>query len=578
MLHERPRESSGKSPAQFYKNSLRRTRIQIDPLLYQTILKQYVMHRVYPGHSSEMIFSSVLSTLATWPLRSGLGRLLRWLSSHLFPSGTHRTQTRFRLIFALCLATITRFNASQVYAADKPNVLFLISDDLNCDLGVYGHPQVKSPNIDRLAARGRLFERAFCQYPLCGPSRASFMTGMYPDQTLIHRNTVYIRESLPNVKTVAQMFRDNGYFATRIGKIFHVNVPLHIGTSGHDDPYSWDYTINPRGRDMDDMDTIFTLVKDEWGGTLSWRADDSMDGEQTDGIAANEASRLLKQYAKQKKQFFLAVGLYRPHTPYVSPKKYFKLYPTANITVPTEPPGYLETLPEPAQKSIRRKKSQINLPEETARKAIQAYHASISFADTQLGKILDTLDATGLSKNTIVIFTSDHGYHMGEHGHWQKTTLFENTTHVPMIITVPSMNAPGKHTLALAEMVDIYPTLAELCGLTPPPSISGRSLVAVLNDPAATIRQSALTQYESGYSLRTDRWRYTEWGDNGNDGNELYDHRSDPAEMVNLAQRPEYLATTNDLANQLHARIAEAKKAPKGVEQVIFETKHYVPK
>ena len=295
----------------------------------------------------------------------------------------------------------------------RPNVLFLIYDDLNCDLGCYGHPLVKSPNIDRLAKRGVRFDNAYCQYPLCGPSRASFMTGLYPDQTLVRRNAIYIREHVPNVQTMSQMFRNNGYFATRIGKIYHYNVPKHIGTSGHDDPYSWDYTINPRGRDKDDEDLIFSLRPGSFGGTLSWLAADGTDEEQTDGIAATEAIRLLGQYAQEDRPFFLAVGLFRPHTPYVAPKEYFEMYPRQKIVVPTMPEGYLDTLPKPARQSVNRKKEQINLADDLARQAIQAYYASTTFADAQVGRVLDALKESGLADNTIVVFTSDHGYHMG---------------------------------------------------------------------------------------------------------------------------------------------------------------------
>ena len=219
----------------------------------------------------------------------------------------------------------------------RTNVLFLICDDLNCDIGCYGHPLVKTPNIDRLAERGVRFENAYCQFPLCGPSRASFMTGLYPDQSLVRRNAIYIREHVPNVLTLSQTFRSGGYFATRIGKIYHYNVPKHIGTSGHDDPYSWDYTINPRGRDTDDEGQIFSLRPGSFGGTLSWLAADGTDAEQTDGIAATEAVRLLGEYAREGTPFFLAVGLFRPHTPYVAPKKYFEMYPREKIVVPTVP-------------------------------------------------------------------------------------------------------------------------------------------------------------------------------------------------------------------------------------------------
>ena len=270
------------------------------------------------------------------------------------------------LLFASVLTTFGGLCRADEPAAERPNVLFLICDDLNCDLGCYGHPLVKSPNIDRLAARGVRFTHAYCQYPLCGPSRASFMTGLYPDQTLIHRNSIYVREHLPNVQTMSQLFRHNDYFVTRIGKIYHYGVPRRIGTSGHDDPYSWDYTINPRGRDRDDEPLIFSVTPGSFGASLSWLAAEGTDEEQTDGIAATDAVRLLEEYADDGRSFYLAVGLYRPHTPYVAPKKYFAMYPQDEIRVPEVPDGYLDTLPLPARRSITRKKVQLNLPHERA--------------------------------------------------------------------------------------------------------------------------------------------------------------------------------------------------------------------
>jgi choline-sulfatase len=457
------------------------------------------------------------------------------------------------------------------HAADphqRPNVLFLICDDLNCDLGCYGHAQVKTPNIDRLAARGVRFERAYCQYPLCGPSRASFMTGLYPAQTRVLRNAVYVREHLPDVRTLSQVFMEAGYFATRIGKIYHYNVPNHIGTGGHDDPYSWNYTLNPRGRDKDEEHKIFTLREGTFGGTLSWLAADGTDAEQTDGIAASEATNLLRKFAAQDKQFYLAVGLYRPHTPYVAPKNYFEKYSREELTVPSVPKDYLESLPKPAATSISRKSEQNNLFHDVARQAIQAYYASISFADAQIGRVLDALRTTGLESNTIVLFTSDHGYHMGEHGHWQKSTLFENAARVPLIIAGPGVQAVGEASSAPVEMVDFFPTLAELCGIQAPPNLAGVSLVPALQDSSAPLRDSALTQYDSGFSIRTDRFRYTEWGEAGQLGAELYDHSQDPEEMNNLASDPTYQKWRLELSALLRKRIEQASVAPTGIKQL----------
>jgi choline-sulfatase len=468
-----------------------------------------------------------------------------------------------RSIAGLVLSLLSLFGATQAAATAQPlNVLFLICDDLNCDLGCYGHPLVRSPHIDQLARRGVRFENAYCQYPLCGPSRASFMTGLYPDQTGIHRNAIYVREHLPHVQTLSQMFRNQGYFATRIGKIYHYSVPAHIGTGGHDDPFSWDYTINPRGRDKTDEHLVFSLRRGQYGGTLSWLAAEGTDREQTDGIAADEAVKLLQQYAQGEQPFFLAVGLYRPHTPYVAPKKYFDHYPREELRLAKVPEGYLDTLPAPARATLTRKRDQVDLPEELARQAMQAYYASITFADAQVGRILAALDETGLAQRTVVLFTSDHGYHMGEHGHWQKTTLFENAARVPLIIARPGSSAAGQHTASLAEMVDFYPTLAELCGISPPPELPGVSLAPVLSDVALKPRDSALTQFESGYSLRTARYRYTEWGANGRDGVELYDRQVDPEEMHNLAHQEQHRELMDRLAKSLHRRTSAAQEVP----------------
>jgi arylsulfatase A-like enzyme len=260
----------------------------------------------------------------------------------------------------------------------------------------------------------------------------------------------------------------------------------------------------------------------------------------------------------------------------VAPKKYFESYPLDRIVVPQEPAGYLDTLPEPARRTIRDKQEQIDLPNHLARQAIQAYHASISFADAQVGRILDVLQETGLATNTIVLFTSDHGYHMGEHGHWQKRTLFENATRVPLIISGPGVSAAGESCTTPVEMVDFYPTLAELCGLEAPAWLPGISLVPALKDPAAMPRETALTHLHNGYSLRTPRYRYTEWGDAGEEGAELYDHQADPKEWVNLADRPEQAELVRSLSRQLHERIARARQKPDGVTQVHFENRRQV--
>ena len=431
-------------------------------------------------------------------------------------------------------------------AAEKTNVLFLICDDLNCDIGSYGHPQVRTPNIDRLAKRGVRFERAYCQYPLCGPSRASFMTGLYPDQSLIHRNAILIRKHLPDVVTMSQHFKNHGYDATRIGKIYHYNVPKDIGNDGHDDPASWSHTFNPRGRDKTEEAKVFTLRKGSYGGTLSWLAADGTDEEQTDGIAATEAAKRLEQFAKTKQPFFMAVGLYRPHTPYVAPTHHAKHYPLSKINPVLEKPGDRDDIPLAA---LHDRPNQRELTVEQKREVIQAYYASTTLMDACLGRVLDALDRLKLTDNTIVVFISDHGYHLGHKGLWQKSDLFEGSDRVPMIISVPGMKNPGQSTASLAELVDLYPTLSDLCGLPKPDHLKGHSLVKVLGNPKATVREAAFTvtrirkrmpgqkgrERLLGHTIRTKRYRYTEWADRKH-GIELYDYDDDPEEITNLAK------------------------------------------
>jgi len=474
------------------------------------------------------------------------------------------------LLVVVAALAIAGTSQAQNGPAKRLNVLYVVSDDLNCALSCYGHQQVKSPNIDRLAARGVRFERAYCQFPLCNPSRASFLTGLRPDQTGVLNNAIQFRRNIPDVVTMPQLFRQAGYFVARVGKLYHYGVPGQIGTDGLDDPPSWQKVINPRGRDKDDEPKIFSLTPGNFGGTPSWLSADGADEEQTDGIGAAEAIKLMEQL--QDKPFFLAVGFYRPHTPYVAPHKYFGLYPRDKLAIVTTLPGDRDDIPAPALTSTRR-----DLDEKLQREATQAYFASISFMDAQLGKLLDALDRLKLADNTIVVFHSDHGYHLGEHGMlWQKQSLFEESARVPLIVAAPGMKGNGRSSPRVAELIDVYPTLAELCGLTPPEKLPGQSLAGLLADPQQARDKPALTQVfrggggggkargkkakESakqdggggfaGYSLRRERWRYTEW-DEGRRGVELYDHDADPQEYTNLAQDPKHAQTVKELSQRL---------------------------
>lgn len=466
-------------------------------------------------------------------------------SRSFFPSG--------RLSFLLVLGLLVSITS----AAKPKNVLFIISDDLNCNMGAYGHPLVKTPHLDQLAREGMLFQNAFTNFPVCGQSRSSFLTGLYPEQNGVVHLRQLIRDHVPDVITMPQHFQRQGYTSVRVGKLYHYDNPLGVGTNGHDDPASWDVRVSPIGRDRIEEDKIWSVTPGRFGASMSWHAAEGTDDEQTDGMVAKESIRALTYFAETGKPFFLGVGFYRPHTPFVAPQKYFDLYDPNEIELPRVPTGYLESLPAAAVKSIRSRKHEIDLPEDIMRKSIHAYYASISFMDAQVGRVLAALDELGLRDDTVILFTSDHGYHMGEHGYFQKTTLFEDADRVPLIISTSDMKARGESTDAMVEMVDFYRTLSDLAGVDAPIGyIQGESFADVLDDPATSPRPDAITQLVNGYSLRTPRYRFTRWSDTPGLSTELYDRLSDPAEMVNLATDPVYA----DVAAELSERLAERVK------------------
>ena len=455
----------------------------------------------------------------------------------------------------------------------RPNVLFIISDDLNNSLGCYGHPLVESPNIDRLAQRGVRFERAYCQFPLCGPSRNSMLTGLYPNSSGILHNSQIFRQTIPKHRSLSQAFRNQGYFAARIGKLYHYNVPKSVGTNGHDDPGSWELELNPAGCDrlLEEPD-IFSLRPGSFGGTLSWYASPRGDLLHTDGMLASDAEWVLERCARDRgRPFFLAVGFYRPHTPYVAPKEYFEGYPQEKMPLVE---GVEEDQRDlPAQALGSHKRDHELLTDDLRQQAIQAYFASITFMDAQVGRVLDALERLGLSDNTIIVFTSDHGYHLGEHGLWQKMSLFEESARVPLIIAAPGVGKEGGVARAPVGLIDLYPTLTELCGVDGPANLQGQSLSPMLADPSQAGRGWALSQVTRGrgakrtfgFTIRMPRWRYTEW-DGGDQGRELYDHENDPLEQKNLAEDPaqanRIAELSKNLKQQIEASLPESGKIP----------------
>ena len=426
----------------------------------------------------------------------------------------------------------------------KMNVLFISVDDINNDLGVYGHPQVKSPNIDRLAKEGVTFEKAYCQMPWCSPSRSSMLTGLRPNRTKVMDLQYHFRQHLPDVVTLPQLFKNNGYHVARVGKIYHYGNPGDIGTNSLDDRASWSERINPAGLDKTDLEPElinYTPQNNGLGAAMAYFADaKGSDAEHTDGKVADEAIKLLKE--NKNKPFFIAAGFYRPHTPWIAPKKYFDFYDIKDISLPDISEETKSQYPKAAFNNYG-KWPYLGLTADQAKECKLSYYASISFLDVQIGRLLDALKKEGLDKNTIVVFWSDHGYHLGEHGLWMKQTLFEESARVPLIISIPGNKNQGKFCKKIVELVDIYPTLADLADLKAPFDLDGVSLVPLLKKPANKWTRPAYTQINRadvpGHSVRTDKWRYSEWAF-GKEGMELYDESTDPKELKNLAYDPQY--------------------------------------
>ncbi len=466
-----------------------------------------------------------------------------------------------KTIFNIIILSLVILMSSVDAAPDRPNVLFIAVDDLRVELGCYGQQHVISPNIDKLASQGLVFTRAYCQQAVCNPSRASVMTGYLPDTLRVWDLPTHFREHKPDVVTLPQLFKKNGYFTQNIGKIFHNwlkddhkgdakswSVPAILHYNNH-------YQDHPQ-TDGDLPPDHSTLTKTE--------CRDVPDDAYFDGRVADEAVKALRQLSRHDEPFFLAVGLWKPHLPFNAPKKYWDMYDRSKIQLP----DYLdhpEGVPDIALTNYRIDGKKKNLNRDDILELHHGHLAAITYLDAQIGRVLNELDKLGLRKNTIVIFWSDHGLHLGEHGLWSKTTLFELDARVPMIIATPKHQG-GQRTDALVELLDIYPTLADLCGLQPPHDLEGVSLKPLLENPNRTIKSAALTQAPRpnyprgklpqimGYSIRTDRYRYSEWRQfkTGKvQARELYDHNKDPHETVNLADKPEYAKDINKLAEVL---------------------------
>jgi len=467
----------------------------------------------------------------------------------------------FRLLALICLILNTSALTGQ-----KPNVLLIISDDLNTRIGPYMEIDDHTPNLDRLAAEGVRFNRSYCQYPICGPSRASLMSGLYPETNGVLRNNTnpgsYRVEtpSLANHPSIAGFFREQGYYTARVSKIFHMGVPggIERGEAGGDDPDSWDYAYNVMGPETQTPGTLELLSPGNlhYGSNFSRMIlNEGQELYQADYLAASQAIAILenrtgklpanarnKQKTKPDSPFFLAVGLVRPHVPFIAPRNCFEPYPEKEMQVPRAVVG--KEVPEDA---LKRSNDKIWKMDETQKKqTISAYMASVRFMDQQVGRLLDALDRLGVRDETIIVFISDHGYNLGEHDCWSKVSLWEGSVRIPMIISFSGQgNKQGTTCESITELIDLYPTLTEMCGLSArqPEILQGKSLAGYVMENEAIDSKSlayTVTNGGSAATIRSSRWRYTRWGENIDKRNEeLYDHESDPEEHINLAYRPE---------------------------------------
>jgi len=460
------------------------------------------------------------------------------------------------------LAILILSSAYSLSARDKPNVLFIISDDLTATaLGCYGNKLCKTPNIDRLAAQGTLFSRAYCQATFCGPSRASLMFGYYPYASKATGYTSGRKEVGADKSSWAQHFKKNGYHSARISKVFHMGVPPDVakGSDGADDPESWDEVYNSKGPETKVAGLAEMLSHNPGGlkkGTGSSQSFNVVEAEgddlvHSDGKTAQKAVELLHKYKDMEKPFFLAVGFVRPHVPLVAPKKYFAPYPIGKIVLPPKIPGDQDDIPQNSANKRTTANYKMDLNQQKG--TLRAYYASVSFVDALVGKILTALEATGQRDNTIIIFTSDHGYHLGEHDMWQKVSIHEESAKVPLIISVPGKKPAVCHSLA--ELIDLYPTVSQLCGLKIPGNIQGKDISGMLDDPAVKVRDAALSSGK-GRLLRTEKWALLDYGKTG----ELYDMEKDPKQYNNLIDDSKYVEVLSGMKEKLKAKLAEIQK------------------
>lgn len=472
--------------------------------------------------------------------------------------------TRLCFIAAMLLPTMA------LAGGPRLNVLFIAVDDLRPALGCYGDATAITPNIDRLAKRGLVFDQSHCQQAVCNPSRASLMTGCRPDTTRVWDLVTHFREALPEVVTLPQHFKNHGYHACSIGKIYHGSGKPAKDAISWSEPSLHDVVRDAHLRYANPENVNGSGLK-----RASIENADVSDSAYIDGVVCDEAVELLAHLQAAETPFFLAVGFRKPHLPFCAPQRYWDLYDRATILLPESdqnPAG----APEFAVRSWNELEGYSDIPEngpltpEKRRELRHGYYACVSYVDAQIGRLLDRLDELHLMESTVICLWGDHGFHLGEQGLWTKANNYEWSTRAPLIVAVPGQSKPGRRCSALVELVDLYPTLAEVCALPPPAGVEGVSLLPLLENPSRPWKSAVFSQYPRsregarhkthgdimGYAMRNDRYRYVEWREwkTGTvEARELYDHQSDAEEMINLADQPSHADLIQKLGQQLNA-------------------------
>jgi iduronate 2-sulfatase len=480
-----------------------------------------------------------------------------------------------RFVFA-----ILGFLAIGATAATRPNVLFIVCDDLNRHVSTSAYQHIKTPVLEALAAEGMTFNRAYCQYPVCGPSRASLLSGLYPESTGVLDNRVDIRQQRPGTPSMPQVFKANGYWTAHVGKVFHTprtdpgelawnakgwfpNDELPVVIEAKKKFEAAHGSIEERKNRK-----AWKEAKEKAGGLLTSQTPPGhgrsglQDAQHKDGKNVRQVAKWVREKANGDKPFFITCGIQKPHVPFLAPDKYFEMYPQSGIKYLENPLDDLKDVPPTAL--VKRAEAfgfEMGVENDSLRREYtQAYHACVTFIDTQLNIMFDALKEKGLWKNTIVIFTSDHGYHLGEHYLWGKVSLFEECARVPLIVRVPGMTKAGSETEAMVEHVDFFPTLADLCGVKAPGHLQGRSFVSVLKDSGKAFRDDVYTvvsrQMRLGRAIRTERWRFADWEMPGQF--ELYDLKNDPRELTNLVKKPRFSEVVAMMKKRLEARKRQA--------------------